>query len=356
MMNRILLFPAMLLILSACSEPADLTPLDSEGGAIIAKDVSDLPLDPEDATWGEVVIKELKLYPQHSVQPASQQTDVGTVQVQALHDGDDLALRLVWADKAPAEKRGIGQFVDGVAVEWPLKYGTDVSLPYVGMGSTGQAVALWLWHADGSTETLAAEGFGSLTTQTENQVTAKSVWKEGFWQVVIKRSLEATEDEEAGGHSLTLDPDEQGLIPLSFAIWDGEQGQRGSLKRLSAWQLIYLQDGDVDPAYIQQMASRNLVQGNAETGKKLMQEAGCIACHMFPDNPVHSTIGPDLRYVGGIHHTAYLQESLSEPSKVILAGKGFYTIKDGQRVSLMPPFMGSKQQRDDIIAYLNTLK
>ncbi len=351
MMNRYLLLPALLLILSACSSPPDLTPLDPSGGAIEAKEVSELPLDPDNAIWREAAIKDLKLYPQRSVQPASQRTEVGTVRVQALHNCDELALRLEWADETPAERRNIGQFADGIALEWPLKYGPGVSLPYVGMGDVAHPVALWLWRADGSTETLAAEGFGSLTAQPADGVTANGVWKDGTWRVVIKRTLIAN-----GEHSLVLDPDEQALIPVAVAVWNGEQEQRGGSKQLSAWRALYLENGDVDPAYVRQLVDLPAMQGDPDTGKRLMMEKGCIACHAFPDNPIQPTIGPGLRYAGGIHRSDYLLESIAEPSKVIVPGKGFFTVQGGQRTSLMPPFQGSEQERHDLVAYLKMLR
>lgn len=345
-----LLLP-VLLILSACSPPPDLTPLDASGGAIVAKEVSDLPLDPDNAVWREAAVKELTLYPQRSVQPASQQTAVGTVRVQALHNDEELALRLEWADETPAKKRGIGQFADAVALEWPVKYGTGVSLPYIGMGDTSHPVSLWLWRADGNTETLAAEGFGSLTAQSPNNVTAKGVWKDGIWRVVIKRTFAVS-----GEHSIAFDPDEHGLIPVAIAVWNGEQDQRSGRKQLSAWRVVYLEDGDVDPAYVQQLAGLPTMQGDAGIGKGLMTEKGCVACHAYPDNPAQPAIGPDLRYAGGIHRTEYLIESLVEPSKVVIPGKGFYMVQNGQRISLMPPFQGSEQERDNIIAYLKILR
>ncbi|GMQ86889.1 MAG: hypothetical protein BMS9Abin08_0087 [Gammaproteobacteria bacterium] len=351
-MIRYLLLPALLLILSACAPPPDLTPLDAGGGAIVAKKISgELPLDPDDKAWREAVPNEVSVYPQRSVRPASLQTDVLSVRVQALHNGKGLALRLEWKDETAAEKRGIGQFVDAAAVQWPVQYGVDVDLPYVGMGDSSRPVALWFRRANGSTETLAAEGFGTLTVQSPDGVTAESVWKDGSWRVVFKRGFAAN-----GEHSVALAPDVQGLVPLAVAIWNGEEGQRNGLKRLSAWRVLFLEKGKADPAYVQQLADVPAVQGNPETGKRLMTEKGCIACHAFPDNPAQPTLGPGLHYAGGIHSSDYLLESIDEPSKVILPGKGFFTVQDGQRSSLMPPFQGSEQERYDLLAYLKMLR
>jgi hypothetical protein len=40
----------------------------------------------------------------------------------------------------------------------------------------------------------------------------------------------------------------------------------------------------------------------------------------------------------------------------VVPGKGFFTVQDGQRVSLMPPWQGSEQERQDLVAYLKTLR
>ncbi|MCK5480484.1 MAG: c-type cytochrome, partial [Gammaproteobacteria bacterium] len=318
MMIRCLLPSVLLLILSACAPPPDLSPLDAAGGAIIAKKVSgELPLDPDNKVWREAVPSEVPVYPQRSVAPASSQTDILSVRVQALHNGKELALRLEWKDDSPAEQRDIGQFVDAAAVQWPVQYGPGVRLPYVGMGHSGYPVAVWFWRADGSTETLAAEGFGTLTAQNPDGVTAEGVWKDGFWRVVFKRVFAAS-----GEQRVTLMPETQGLVPVALAIWNGEQEQRNGLKRLSAWRVLYLEKTDADPSYIQQLADKPSMQGDPESGKRLMIDKGCIACHAFPDNPAQPTIGPGLHHAGGILRAAYLLESIVEPSKVVVPGKG----------------------------------
>ena len=348
-------------LLSACAPP-DLTPLDAGGGAIVAKKVSgQLPLDPGNALWHETTPREVLLYPQRSVAPASQpslfpnprhvQTDVRSIYVQALHNGKEVALLLEWKDDTPAEQRGVGQFVDAAAVQWPVQYGPGIGLPHVGMGHSGHPVAVWFWRADGSQETLAAEGFGTLTIQNPEGMSAGGVWKDGIWRVVFKRAFTGN-----GEHGVTLMPDTQGLVPVALAIWNGEEDQRNGLKRLSAWRVLYLEKTDADPSYIKQLVDKPSMQGDPERGKRLMAEKGCIACHAFPDNPAQPTMGPGLRYAGGILRADYLLESIVEPSKVIVPGKGFFMVQDGKRISLMPPFQGSEQERHDLVAYLRTLR
>ncbi len=87
-----------------------------------------------------------------------------------------------------------------------------------------------------------------------------------------------------------------------------------------------------------------------------MSEKGCAACHRFPGNPSQPHIGPDLSYAGGIHSGRYLLESLVEPSRVVVPGKGYFMEQDGKRVSLMPPFAGTETERNDILAFLMSLR
>jgi Cytochrome c. len=87
-----------------------------------------------------------------------------------------------------------------------------------------------------------------------------------------------------------------------------------------------------------------------------MQAKGCAACHSYPGNPAKPAIGPDLTFAGGLHAPAYLEESLREPSKVVVPCKGCFAEQDGRRVSAMPPFEGSAAERDDLLAFLRSLR
>lgn len=307
-------------------------------------------LDPLNAAWLRQAPATVAVYPQASVPPAAASAGAAKVKVRAQYSAKTVALHLEWADDKPAKERGIGTFADGAAVQWPARYGRGVALPYIGMGHGGASAALWLWRGDGSAETLAAEGFGTLTAQAADGVKARGVWKAGKWYVVFTRALAAS-----GEHHVTLAPARLGLVPVAFATWNGEAAERDGLKRLSAWQLLRFEKGKDDPAYAKQI-SKIPVAGNAANGKRLMNEEGCAGCHSFPGNPARPHIGPDLTYAGAIHSASYLRESLAEPSKVVVPGKGYSTEQDGKKVSLMPPFAGTEAERNDILSYLMSLR
>lgn len=314
------------------------------------RSVGEPALDPLSASWLKQVPVTVAVYPQASVSPAAAPTGAATIKVRAQYGAKSVALHLEWPDSKTAAERGVGRFADGAAVQWPTRYGSGIGLPYVGMGHAGAPVALWFWRADGTVETLAAEGFGSLTAQATDGVKARGAWKDGKWHVVFTRALAV-----AGEHRASLAPAKLGLVPVAFATWSGEAAERNGLKRLSAWQMLRFEKGKGDAAYAKQ-ASEPAVAGVAENGKRLMSEKGCAGCHSFPDNPARPRIGPDLTYAGGIHSVSYLLESLREPSKVVVPGKGYYVEQDGKKVSLMPPFAGTETERNDVLAYLMSLR
>ena len=308
-------------------------PLAAAAAEIPVKRVDGEPAaDPRSPSWLKQAPVSVPLYPQASVPPATK-AGKGSVKVRAQRGAATLALHLEWADRKPARERGIGAFADAAAVQWPQ--GLDGKLPYIGMGHRGAPVALWSWRADGTAELLSAEGFGTLTAQPDGGVQARGEWKNGVWRVVLSRV--AAEMPEA--------------LPLAFAVWNGEGAERDGLKRLSAWQTLRI-GGTGEKVSPRSTAT----PGNVARGKRLMQAKGCAACHAYPGNPAKPAIGPDIAYAGGLHAPAYLEESIREPSKVVVPCKGCFAEQDGRRVSVMPPFEGSDSERDDILAFLKSLR
>lgn len=308
------------------------------------------PLDPLDAAWEKLAPVPVALYPQASVAPASEGGGVLNAYVRALYSGKTLALHIEWSDAKPAATRAIGEFADGIALQWPLRHGPGVSLPYVGMGHAGAPVALWLWRADDSAETLAAEGFGTLTAQSPDGVKARGKWRDGKWRVVFTRSLAPP----AGAQRVRFDPAKQGIVPVAIALWNGEAQERDGKKHLSAWQALRFEKAAANEVYAKQFA--DVVRGDVEKGKRLMTEKGCAGCHAFPGNAARPAVGPDLTYAGGMHHAGYLLESIAKPSRIIVPGKGYSMVQDGKQVSLMPAFPGTEQERRDLAAFLQTLR
>ena len=340
--------PALLVV--AFSFAGAVALAERDDSAILAKQASaPLPLDPDDAAWQTAPATTVRVYPQNTMRLPGEIAEAGTVTARALYSAEELALRLEWSDASVEKARGVGTFADAASVQWPVQYGPGVRSPYIGMGNPGAPVTLWLWRADGTAETLAAEGFGTLTAQASDGIQVKGAWKDGRWRVVFRRKLAA-----GGEYCVRVDSAKQGLVPVALAVWNGAQAERNGAKRLSAWQVLRFEKGATDEQYARQLTAP--VAGDAATGRRLMMEKACAACHAYPGNPAQPVLGPSLSYAGGIHSADYLLESIAEPSRVVVPGKGYSMVQDGKKVSLMPPFQGTEQERRDIAAFLQTLR
>lgn len=198
------------------------------------------------------------------------------LRVQALHDGQSLAIRLTWRD---ATRNDLVErpedFEDMGAVQL---FQGEVE-PFLGMGADASKIDLWLWRATWqrpvseansildfypfderktggrdyltaaaagnlnanperaqSASSLAAKGFGSTTfrPKASQRVTARSEWKDGQWTVVLRRPLQVGAE------------DGQKLIPgesysVAFAVWDGAARDRNGQKLISIWHDLKLE-------------------------------------------------------------------------------------------------------------------
>lgn len=217
--------------------------------------------------------------------------------VQAVHDGESIAMRLHWRDEqADLHAARSESFEDAVAIEL---YRGDAE-PFVGMGAMNAAVDVWLWDADrqGSpdvedvnprlvvdsypfSEVAAAtaeyqdrdgtktenqpdvslparasgnqirsagsgSGASSLTTggpgsstfrlPTSQKSVAHGTWSEGRWTVVLTRALAVA----GPGDGVMLEPGAK--VSVAFAVWDGAHRERDGNKSITVWQDLILED------------------------------------------------------------------------------------------------------------------
>jgi len=311
-----------------------------------------LPGSPGDQAWRQIKPSRITLYPQVSARPKNTQRKTSAATVKALYNEHELALYIEWPDRRRSAERGIGKFADALALQFPVQYGPGIALPYIGMGDSGHPVGVWLWRGDGSVETLAAEGFGSLTAQPSDGGRAKGIWKEGVWRVVVSRAFKAA----SPGPVVDMAPANQNPVPVAFAIWNGDEAQRDGQKMFSSWRFLHFDRAETNHGYVKSLALNSRKKGDPQKGKKLMVTGGCVDCHNYPGSGEKSETGPDLAYSGGIHRPEYLLESMKKPSSIVVPGKGYYTMENGKRTSLMPETDMSDQDTHHILEYLKTLR
>jgi mono/diheme cytochrome c family protein len=202
---------------------------------------------------------------------------ISAVAITALHDGKRIAILAQWKDPvlngAPIR---VQDFQDGMALQFSL----TGKLPFLGMGDANNPVNLWYWRAGWQQEmdstrpemnsryasmhvdtyfghsTLTAQdagnivavphkspiedanarGFGTLKPQSQSSqnVLGKGVWRDEFWSVVFVRDLNSKDAEDV---QITFKEE----VPVSFAVWNGEQRDRNGRKVISNWYKLILE-------------------------------------------------------------------------------------------------------------------
>lgn len=200
--------------------------------------------------------------------------------VKAAHDGNQIGFSMEWDAPEPSYAAvGQQQFRDGAAVQFSL---TGV-FTFLGMGNKDNPVNVWHWKSDwqadvdgqradvntaypnmyvemyprtepifvtaraagnllaadkrtSPVEDLNAVGFGTLAAQpaTQQNVDGNGLWKNGKWRVVFIRDLAS---KDAGDEQFK--PGD--TIPVSFAVWAGEHGDRNGQKAVSTWFKLKLE-------------------------------------------------------------------------------------------------------------------
>ena len=170
---------------------------------------------------------------------------VAGVWVQAVHDGQAVAVRVSWDDRSqspdPAwlgfEKRVLetvasedsgtsaaGVWPDQLALQFPRRIPAGMERPYFLMGTETDPVYQWRWvstPAGGRVVAGLARGLERFDTLAGAQgaPSARSSYDHGEWRVVFTRSL-ATPDT---ANELQFEPGR--AIPVAFFAWDGSRSE-----------------------------------------------------------------------------------------------------------------------------------
>lgn len=277
----------------------------SQGVTLVAAEVTGaLPLtDPASTQWQAASAIEVPLSAQVVTRPMLSQTNVKAVTVRALHNGQQAAILVEWADATRNDEMvRVQDFRDAVALQFPLIQGQ----PFFCMGQLGGNVNIWHWKADwqadltarqdmnalypnmyvdqypfakatesdqaarttaadyldenylpalaagnlfaspqraSPVEDLIAGSFGSLTAQPAagQNVQGYGVWAEGKWRVIFSRALTSAEAEDA-----SFAPGN--VYSIAFAAWDGANSERNGQKSTSQWVSLQFAGAGAAPA------------------------------------------------------------------------------------------------------------
>lgn len=232
-----------------------------------------LPSSPDDEAWEAAERYYIPLVGQIVIQPRWFSPTVDGVWVQALHDGEELALRLTWHDPSrspdpaweawraslarfmePAEgDQPASQPPDAFTIQFPSVMPEGRDLPYFLGGDSRSPVYLWRWRSDrqGIEEALSHE-FGQpepLRPADGAGLAAAASFDEGAWSLVVRRRLESAEPERRIGFPTGE------AIPIAFFAQDGSSGEAGNRGSISSWYFLYLDRPVAASVYIVPIAA-----------------------------------------------------------------------------------------------------
>ncbi|MCZ2111592.1 MAG: hypothetical protein LC118_18865 [Dehalococcoidia bacterium] len=174
--------------------------------------------NPASSAWSNVPSEVVSLapvdlakQPTAYIREAWQSRKYGTtpsVSVAAAKAGDDLFVRLEWAD----DEKPNGEFQDAAGVIFPASSGSAVET----LGSHDDAVGIWFWeHGRDAPLDLVSRGPG-VVRKTGAELGAQASLADGRWSVVLRGPASAAQ-----------------LGQIGFAVWNGSSGERAGLGAVS---------------------------------------------------------------------------------------------------------------------------
>jgi mono/diheme cytochrome c family protein len=276
----------------AMSSPEQRQAMEMKRFRIVARRVEQLPTHPDSGIWRSVEAVRPHLMPLWWRPERSEE-----LAVKAVHDGQEVALLLVWSD--PTYDHAIirpQDFRDAAAVQ----FSTDPDPPFFAMGERGGRVNIWMWKSErqadlepvyqdldkvypyigidsypnflrspleqptrqaltlesdptyvtawgvgnvvsdptrqSAVEDLTSEGFGTLRARNGGSPAVRStgIYSTGSYRVLFSRRLRGSDR-----HAVSLRVGDR--ASLAFAVWDGSAGDRDGKKSVTIWQELVIE-------------------------------------------------------------------------------------------------------------------
>ena len=186
--------------------------------------------DPNAAAWNGAPLAQFPMSPQVHWQNRIQEVTVKDLKVRALHDGNQLAVLLEYAD--PTEDPDDAAALEFMVGDKKAHFAHGQPMAQV----EGGPVNIWYWkNKENKAVDMNAQGFGTLKAQQHQDVRAKGVYANGTWKVVFSRNLA----NEHVNDDVQVKPGE--FINIAFAVWDGKKDasgelrEKGSQKAVTSW-------------------------------------------------------------------------------------------------------------------------
>ena len=241
---------------------------------IRAAQVASLPSGPADSAWARADAFWIPLVGQVIAKPRWFAPTVDGLWVEAMHDGQRLALRLSWNDPSrspdPAWDEWLarlsgavtsadgalatGQRGDRVMVSMAPHPADESRRPYFLGGSAKDPVYAWCWT---STPDRASEGTarGLGTFTPSGALTHAAEYAHGRWRVQLVRPLASADTSRVPALRTGL------AIPIAFQVSDGTSGEDDVRSAVSTWYAVYLDVPVPTRVYLTPVVSMVLTAG-----------------------------------------------------------------------------------------------
>lgn len=214
----------------------------------------DVPATPSDPAWDAIEPLYFPLAGQVVEQPRAFAPTVNGVWVQALHNGEQLAMRFTWGDPSESPDAAwdewqikyaetldadgtpipIEPLPDALAVQFPTEVPSGMERPYFLMGNAAAPVYLWTWDSEAGVGEARARGLNQLEVLAAGGLEGAAEFDEGQWRLALRRTIAASDDARLGF--------EQGVaIPMALFAWDGSSGEEGKRGAVSTWYYVFLE-------------------------------------------------------------------------------------------------------------------
>ncbi len=154
-----------------------------------------------------------------------------TLNVKAAKTSDRIYFHLSWED--PTKNIGAPNppnFPDAGALQMPSQPGKTTSIM---MGSQNIPVNIWYKSAGKTTEEIIAAGPGSVSSLNQSVVKGNMQYKNGRWQLVLYRTLEAS-----GNNKPQFSNNNNNNYDIAFAVWNGANKEKDGKKAISTWYTL----------------------------------------------------------------------------------------------------------------------
>ncbi|QPJ63493.1 MAG: c-type cytochrome [Candidatus Nitronauta litoralis] len=226
-----------------------------------------LPENPDDPAWNKVDSFFVPLSPQIMQGNIKTFTTTDSLWVQALHNGNEMAIRVRWDDPTfdPILKKSIkvvespppplpehlrvmegeedeepppplepAAHPDMLAIQLAGPGSSMDDLPYFLNGDANHPVTLWKWQSHPNrTDQVSVAGLGNETPITNTSaLISNAQFQYGQYTLVIKKTL----DKGEGSDGAPLKSG--GTIPVAFNAWDGGEEETGDKRSVSNWYYL----------------------------------------------------------------------------------------------------------------------